>query len=155
MGKNPEPGNMYCCIIPFGTPAYDASIALRYKELREPLGLAFDIDQILAEWDSCHLGIYNHRDELMGSLVLYPQTNLDIKMRQVVVCGDLQGQGIGKRLLAFSEEYAIQHGYHKMVLHARESAVPFYLSAGYKVVSDRFEEVSIPHFAMEKSLWPQ
>lgn len=146
---------MYCCIIPFGTPAFDASIALRYEALRAPLGLEFDLDQIMAEWDSFHLGIYNHRDELIGSLVLYPQTNKDIKMRQVVVRGDHQGHGIGKRLVAFSEQVAFQHGYKKMVLHARESAVPFYLSAGYKVVSDRFEEVSIPHFAMEKSLASQ
>jgi predicted GNAT family N-acyltransferase len=39
-----------------------------------------------------------------------------------------------------------------MVLHARETAVPFYLKLGYEVVGGQFEEVGIPHFKMEKKL---
>lgn len=38
-----------------------------------------------------------------------------------------------------------------MVLHARDSALDFYLSLGYSIVGDPFEEVGIPHHRMEKS----
>jgi predicted GNAT family N-acyltransferase len=39
-----------------------------------------------------------------------------------------------------------------MVLHARETAVPFYNALGYNSVGAQFEEVGIPHFRMEKAL---
>ena len=39
-----------------------------------------------------------------------------------------------------------------MTLHARQVAVPFYERLGYSIVGEPFEEVSIPHFKMEKGL---
>jgi predicted GNAT family N-acyltransferase len=39
-----------------------------------------------------------------------------------------------------------------MILHARATAVPFYLRLGYTVVGEPFEEVGIPHRGMEKAL---
>jgi predicted GNAT family N-acyltransferase len=39
-----------------------------------------------------------------------------------------------------------------MILHAREAAVPFYLKLGYALAGEPFEEVGIPHRAMEKTL---
>ena len=39
-----------------------------------------------------------------------------------------------------------------MTMHARETAVPFYERLGYATVGARFEEVTIPHFKMEKRL---
>jgi predicted GNAT family N-acyltransferase len=47
---------------------------------------------------------------------------------------------------------ALQLGFARMVLHARETAVPFYKVLEYNIVGDRFEEVGIPHFRMEKAL---
>ena len=37
-------------------------------------------------------------------------------------------------------------------MHARETAVGFYEKLGYKVVGDKFTEVTIPHYVMEKKL---
>jgi predicted GNAT family N-acyltransferase len=37
-------------------------------------------------------------------------------------------------------------------MHARKSAVGFYEKLGYKIVGDEFEEVTIPHFEMQKTL---
>ena len=39
-----------------------------------------------------------------------------------------------------------------MVLHARETAVGFYEKLGYKTSGDKFIEVTIPHFPMQKEL---
>ena len=39
-----------------------------------------------------------------------------------------------------------------MVLHARQTAVPFYLKLGYAEVGAPFQEVGIPHRCMEKPL---
>jgi predicted GNAT family N-acyltransferase len=51
-----------------------------------------------------------------------------------------------------SEAIAREHGFTDMILHARESAVPFYERLGYERVGERFEEVSIPHWRMRKGM---
>ena len=73
-------------------------------------------------------------------------------MRQLAVVPDLQRQGIGKALVEYSEALARQNGYRRMILHARETAVAFYEKLGYSRFGDQFEEVTIPHWAMEKQL---
>ena len=65
---------------------------------------------------------------------------------------ELQGQGIGRALVEYAEAAARQGGCCRMVLHARETAVPFYEKLGYSRVGQRFEEVTIPHWAMERRL---
>jgi predicted GNAT family N-acyltransferase len=39
-----------------------------------------------------------------------------------------------------------------MVMNARKTAVGFYEKLGYNAKGDEFEEVTIPHFLMEKTL---
>jgi predicted GNAT family N-acyltransferase len=37
-------------------------------------------------------------------------------------------------------------------MHARKSAVGFYEKLGYEIEGDEFEEVTIPHYEMQKTL---
>jgi len=37
-------------------------------------------------------------------------------------------------------------------MHARKNAIGFYEKMGYKVKGPEFQEVSIPHYEMEKKL---
>jgi ribosomal protein S18 acetylase RimI-like enzyme len=130
---------------------YWATVELRDSVLRKPLGLTLSPEELEAERDSHHLAFFqgNH---LAGCLVLRPAGNGDIQMRQVAVAPDLRGHGIGKALVNRSEELALELGYRRMILHAREPAVPFYERLGYRKTGDRFEEVTIPHWSMEKWL---
>lgn len=137
---------------PFGTPEFDALLALRYDILRKPLGLDFTVEQIAAEYDSVHLACYDDSWELLGCLTLLPVDENSVKMRQVAVAANAQGRGVGRFLVAASENWARKKGFSKMILHARETAVPFYLKLGYRKVGKRFEEVGIPHFKMERGL---
>jgi predicted GNAT family N-acyltransferase len=73
-------------------------------------------------------------------------------MRQVAVNDKSQRSGIGSRLVAYSEEYAREHGYETMELNARQTAVPFYLRLGYEITGDPFTEVGLPHRKMQKRL---
>jgi GNAT superfamily N-acetyltransferase len=73
-------------------------------------------------------------------------------MRQLAVVPELQKRGIGTALVEYSEDLARKAGYRRMILHARETAVAFYEKLGYSRLGDRFEEVTIPHWAMEKHL---
>lgn len=138
--------------IEFATPDYDESVALRYTILRQPLGLEYTPEQLSAEWSDTHLAAFNSDGKMVGILLLTPQNDQTLKMRQVAVASEQQGKGIGAALVVQSEIHAKSMNITKMVLHARETAVPFYLSLGYQVIGAQFEEVGIPHFAMEKVL---
>jgi predicted GNAT family N-acyltransferase len=138
--------------IQFGTPEFDDAVRLRYAVLRKPLGMEYTAEQIAAEYDQYHLAAYADSGILIGYLNLTPYQNDQVKMRQVAVDPASQGSGVGKALVAASEAFAHQRGFRKMILHARETAVPFYLKLGYEIVGERFEEVTIPHFRMEKVL---
>jgi len=74
-------------------------------------------------------------------------------MRQVAVAAEWQRQGIGTALVEYAEAVARKVGYRRMILHARQEAVPFYERLGYARIGGRFEEVTILHWAMEKCLY--
>lgn len=137
--------------VPHGSAAYDASVALRNDVLRKPLGLELTREELELERSDYHL-VCEDDGELVGCLVLVPQGNDEIKMRQVAVSPQARGQGIGRALTQFAEEFARQRGFAMMTLHARATAVPFYERLGYERVGDQFEEVTIPHWSMQKGL---
>lgn len=136
----------------FGTPAHDETVRLRDDILRKPLGLEFTPEQLADEYKDIHLACYNARHELVGCMVLMFLDKDTIKMRQVAVREDCQGKGIGKFMVRESEQIAIKRGFKKMVLHARDTAVPFYLKLEYKKKGRPFTEVTIKHYKMEKDL---
>lgn len=138
--------------IDFATPEYDETIRLRYKILREPLGLEFTEEQLATEYSDFHLAAYDAAWILRGCLVLTPLSDTTIKMRQVAVDSSVQKQGIGQLLVKASEQFAIQNGFKIMELNARDTAIPFYEKLGYQKVGDMFTEVNIPHFKMKKEI---
>lgn len=140
-------------LVEHGSAAYRDTVWLRDCVLRRPLGLRFSDEELAREHGSHHVACYRG-DRLVGCLVLRPRPDGDLQMRQVAVLPELQGQGIGTALVRFSEDLAHQRGFRRLILHARETAVAFYEKLGYSRMGDRFEEVSIPHWAMEKRLSP-
>lgn len=138
--------------IEFATPEYDEAVRLRYEVLRRPLGLEFTPEQLAAEYSDIHLAAYDPSGQLIGYLCLTPLDESKVKMRQVAVHPDWQGKGVGRKLVEASETLARHSGFKTMLLHARDIAVPFYLRLDYRTVGEQFEEVTIPHFKMEKTL---
>jgi predicted GNAT family N-acyltransferase len=133
------------------SPGYEAEVRLRYLILRQPLGLSFPTEQLCAEADSHHIGYYID-GKLVGCLVLKPINDKQIQMTQVAVDENIQGRGVGRRMVKYSEDFAKRFGFQEMVLHARETAVPFYEMLSYNKVGDCFTEVTIPHWGMVKAL---
>lgn len=133
-----------------GSGEYEAAIELRREVLRVPLGLTFDSADLAKEASEIHLGAFEG-DTVIATLILTPY-GYEVKMRQVAVAPDRQGQGIGGNLVAFSEDYARAAGFSTMALHARETAVEFYERLGYAAYGEPFIEVTIPHRAMRKEL---
>ena len=134
------------------TADYLFSLLLRYKILRVPLKLDFTAQELEKDKHDFHLGLFDENEKLLACLILSPQMDGKIKMRQVAVDEHLQGKGVGSELLKFAEEFAKQKGFTYIHCNARKSAVPFYLKHDYAISGDEFLEVNIPHFYMNKRL---
>jgi predicted GNAT family N-acyltransferase len=134
-----------------GSAAYEETVALRDDILRRPLGLTYPPEMLGAEASDYHLACY--RDGMLaGCLILTPREKGTIQMRQVAVAAEMQGTGIGRAMVERSEEIASELGFTEMVLHARDTAIPFYDRLGYERVGEPFEEVGIMHMKMRKRL---
>lgn len=135
--------------ISFGSPAFDEVLALRDRILRKPLGLVFEVKDIQKEYDQIHLAGYID-GVLFGTLTLVEIDEFTLKMRQVAIDTPFQGKGLGTGLVQASEEWANQYKYRKIVLNARDTAVPFYKKLHYRKEGKPFREVGIKHYAMSK-----
>ena len=133
------------------SPEYQQALELRDRVLRQPLGLRFTPAELLKDEKDVHFGLFEN-GTILACLILTETESNRMKMRQVAVAVDRQGQGLGKDLNTAAEKYALKHGFTVMFCHARKSAVPFYENLGYRTVGEEFTEVNIPHFLMEKSL---
>lgn len=140
-----------CGRVRHGTEAYAATVALRQAVLREPLGLRFDEQELLAESDSVHL-VCRRNGRIVACVIAKPLKNGQVRLRQMAVAAALQRRGLGRRLVTYAEAFLRRQGYREILLHARETAAGFYEALGYARGGERFTEVGIPHFAMRKRL---
>lgn len=138
-------------IIDHGTPEYQQMVDLRFNVLRKPLGLDFSPEDLEREKEDVLVGCFDE-EKLEGCCLLTSVHENSLRLRQMAVGSGLQGKGIGRVLMSFAENIARDMGKEKVMMHARKSAVGFYEKLGYKVCSDEFEEVTIPHYVMEKEL---
>ena len=137
-------------IVEHETPGYAAAVWLRRRVLRWPLGLEFTPEELAAESNQVHFADLEN-GVAVGCLNMVPIGN-EVKMRQVAVDTQRQGEGKGRQIVEFAENWAREQGFHLIILHARESAVPFYLALSYVVSGEPFEEVGMPHRFMSKSI---
>jgi GNAT superfamily N-acetyltransferase len=138
-------------IIDHGTKEYQLMVKLRDDILRKPLGFSFDAEELENEKDNLLIGAFED-GSILGCCMLVEENPDKVKLRQMAVLNALQGKGIGRALMQFAENLARDHGYKILTMHARKNAIGFYEKMGYKVKGVEFQEVSIPHYEMEKEL---
>jgi len=145
-----RPG-MICTEVQFGSKLQIASLALRDRVLRRPLGMLYDPADLTAEAGEWHLAVLDETT-VCAVLLLKKGPEGTLKMRQVAVDFPWQGKGLGRMLVHYAERFALEQGYRKITLHAREQAVAFYTKLNYHKYGEPFEEVGLPHFAMVRDL---
>lgn len=138
-------------IIDHGTAEYQQMIKLRDEILRKPLGLHFSQDELEQEKSNLHIAAYED-DQMLGCCMLVEEDPQTVRLRQMAVINDLQGKGIGRALMQFAENLARDRGYKKITMHARKNATGFYEKMGYRRIGQEFNEITIPHYVMEKEL---
>lgn len=138
-------------IIDHGSREYQQMLQLRNDVLRKPLGLKFTPDELESEKEEILIGAFEE-ERMLGCCMLIKVDPSTVRLRQMAVLNNLQGKGIGRALMQFAENIARDRGFRKIMMHARKSATGFYEKLGYHVSGTEFQEVTIPHFVMEKNL---
>jgi GNAT superfamily N-acetyltransferase len=138
-------------IIDHGTTEYQQMVRLRINMLRKPLGLVFAKEELDREKEDILMGAFED-EKILGCCLLTKVDDQTVRLRQMAVPNNLQGKGIGRALMIFAENIARDRGYKILIMHARKTAVGFYEKLGYLKVGNEFQEVTLPHFVMEKVL---
>jgi len=139
-------------IIDYGSNEYRLMVKLRDDILRKPLGLGFTPEELESERENMFIAAFED-DDILGCCMLVEEKSDTVRLRQMAVLNDLQGKGIGRALMNFAENIARDRGYKIINMHARINAVGFYEKMGYKIASEQFTEITIPHYVMEKRLF--
>jgi len=138
-------------IIEHGSDDYQKMVDLRYEILRKPLGLAFSEDELEKEKEDILIGAFDD-EKLLACCLITREKGNTCRLRQMAVQNNMQGKGIGATMMNFAENVARDRGFRTMSMHARKSAIGFYEKLGYRVDGEEFQEVTIPHFVMLKTL---
>lgn len=125
---------------------------LRYEVLRKPWNQSFESS--FDEKDKFSTNVFIEKDNqciACGRLDILNTSTAQI--RYMAVHLDYRGMGLGSKILSKLEELAKEKGISKIILHARENALDFYLLHSYQIV--RPSQVlfnNIQHYLMEKTL---
>jgi ribosomal protein S18 acetylase RimI-like enzyme len=129
-------------------PRYEAEKDLRFRVLREPLGMGRHEVGFVGEEAALHLLAVDSA-VVIGCVLFDFETG---RLRAMAVDSSRQRQRVGERLVLRLEEELDERGVREVTLHAREPAVRFYERLGYAVRGEPFVEVGITHRHMGKLL---
>lgn len=74
------------------------------------------------------------------------------KVGRVAVRAPYRGRGIGAELMRCVERHARSAAFHRLILEAQTTAIPFYERLGYTAEGDVFLDANIEHRLMWKNL---
>ena len=125
---------------------------LRYRVLRQPLDQPRGSEKNEGDLTGIHFALYDS-GQLKAIARLDHSGPAIAQVRFVAVESDQQGSGYGRMIMEATEEEAKRRGDQKMILHARDYAVAFYLKLGYKVIEPSHKLFGVlQHYLMEKQL---
>jgi predicted GNAT family N-acyltransferase len=125
---------------------------MRYRILREPLGKERGSERNEGDATGIHFALYDN-DELKAIARLDNAGENSAQVRFVAVESELQGKGFGRQIMEATEIAAKKSGSSKMILHARDYAVDFYLRLGYQMIEPSYKLFDVlQHYLMEKTL---
>jgi GNAT superfamily N-acetyltransferase len=136
---------------PYGSDLYRQALGLREAILRRPLGLVVTAEELADDLLRVHF-CATSRGAVVGAVSLRPLGGETIQLRQMAVAEPRRRERIGARLLARAEDWARGQGYRLMVLNARLGAEGFYARYGYLAEGEPFDENTLAHVRMTKSL---
>ena len=138
---------------PVSVDEFEKYFALRWRILRQPWQQPRGSERDELEDASQHLMICDDYKQIIAVGRLHAASAQQGKIRYMAVEVSAQGNGVGSALLAELERIAREQKFTSIVLHARETALPFYLHHGYaQIEKTHMLFNSIQHYKMLKHL---
>ncbi len=135
----------------FGLADYQTSLLLRDELLRRPLGKVLSENDTFDDAFQRHFGIFI-QDQLQACVVIKPLSHNHVKLRQMAVANDYQGQGLGQHLITKTQTILKEDGVKHIELSGRKTAQVFYEKLGYQTQDQAYLENGIFHIKMSRSL---
>lgn len=110
-----------------------------------------EADEFDGREDECVHVLAFDGDRVVGCCRLLPAGDV-VKLGRMVVAADRRREGIAAALLVECDTQAAALGATLITLSAQTYVTSLYEQAGYRVTSERFDEVGIEHVRMEKRL---
>ena len=131
---------------------WQAYYDLRFRVLREPLGKERGSEKNEGDELGTHFAVFD-TSTIVAIARLDKVGSSTCQVRFVAVESNLQGKGVGKKLMSNVEEFGKKAGFSNMVLHARDYALPFYQKIGYELIGPSYKLFDVlQHFEMRKEL---
>ncbi len=115
------------------TLVFDKIMHLRYLVLRAPWNQNKESATDDQEKEAYNGYILDEKTEIIACARMQENEFKTGQIRFMAVATEHQGKGFGKQIILAMEEKAKALGLEKMELHARENALAFYKSMGYKI----------------------
>ena len=139
-------------IEPVSEDEFKAYYQVRYDALRKPWNKPPGSEKDETENESLHFSAVEN-GVVIGVCRLQYNADGTAQVRYMAVDEKYRGKNIGSLLLCHVEKRAIADGKTKMILQARDYAVPFYEVNGYVKVEKSFLLWGeIQHYLMEKEM---
>ena len=136
---------------PFTENRMEEYYQLRWKVLRAPWNQPRGTERDEMEDASLHRVVLNEQQRILACGRLQLNTSAEAQVRYMAVDPDFRGKGLGRLVLQELECLASDAGALKVILQARENALPFYAACGYEVVIPTFLLYdTIQHYLMQK-----
>ena len=123
----------------------------RFQNLRKPLNLEWSKNDLMNEDQQIHFALKNI-NEIVGSFCLKKIDCSTIRLRQMAIEKKLQKQGYGSSILKFTEKFAVENNYKKIIIIARLSAMDFYKKNFFKTSGNIFIDVTVKSIKMYKEI---
>ena len=137
---------------PINEHEWNAYYSLRYEVLRAPLGQPLGSERNEGDATGIHFALYE--DDILKAIARLDLQDQQIaQVRFVAVDQECQGKGFGLKIMQATEVKAKEMGIQKMILHARDYAVEFYIKQGYQNLGASYKLFDVlQHYLMEKNL---
>lgn len=135
---------------PISPKEWEDYYALRFKVLRQPLNQPIGSERNDGDLSGRHFALYD--DNILRAIARLDHAEENVsQVRFVAVNNDVQGKGYGRLIMDAVEDKSKALGNTKMILHARDYAVDFYLKLDYKIVEKSYKLFDVlQHYLMEK-----
>lgn len=98
--------------------------------------------------EGTHFGAF-YQNKLAGVVSLFHQGS-DFQFRKFAIDASVQGIGIGRQLLQYITNRAIENGATRLWCNARSTATGFYAKAGFAITGESFSNNGYDYVVMEK-----